>query len=76
MSKTRRTEEVYDRQPGTCLFCGKEFEDDPEKYPEGLTAETKESIHRAKEHVDADENMSKVPEKRKRSIVETWRAEA
>lgn len=69
-------EEAYERRPGKCLFCGQEFEDDPQPYPEGKTAEMKEGIHRAQEHVEED--TSNTPEKQKKGnmIEEKWRAEA
>lgn len=73
----RDLEVAYDRRPGTCRYCGKQFEDDSKRYPEGFNAETKESIHRADKHVEADNTLAKVPEKRKKkNIVEhKWDAE-
>ncbi len=73
----KELEEAYERSPGKCLFCGKEFEDDEKEYPEGLTAETKEGIHRARNHVDADEKMADTPEKQKKgNLIEEWGTEA
>lgn len=72
-----KLEEAYDRSSGKCLFCGEEFEDDPQPYPEGLTAEMKEGIHRAQEHVETDESMKNTPEKQKNgNLIEEWGAEA
>ena len=53
MNKTM--EEFYDRPEGTCPFCGKEFEDGDD-----MDAETKEGIHRANEHHNAEESKSEI----------------
>lgn len=64
--------EFYDRKPDTCRYCGESFEDSPD----GRDAETKELIHRSKNHVIEDK---KLPQKghsddKKTSVVETYEA--
>jgi hypothetical protein len=70
-------EQYYERRPGICLYCGKEFEDDTESYPEGLDAETKELIHRSRAHVnEKDMTERKHDQTKNRNVVDEWRAEA
>ncbi|MFB6199429.1 MAG: hypothetical protein ABEJ83_01005, partial [Candidatus Nanohaloarchaea archaeon] len=72
-AKVKDIEQFYERRPGTCLYCGKEFENDTE----GLDAETKELIHRSRAHVNEKDMTERKHDRTKnRNVVDEWRAEA
>jgi len=56
-----------------CGWCGKTFESDEE-----MTAYEKEGIHRAKEHINADESIEQPDEKRglDKNKVDDWKRNA
>jgi len=63
-----RSEHPSNKDEVECGWCGKTFKSDEE-----MTAYEKEGLHRAKQHINADENIEKPDETHDKSIVDEWK---